>query len=701
MTSQHNEIATKPHHLCRRCVTSCLSTLLPTGPDSPNDLIEIGLGSPSTWDLRNCDFCQFLFQCLPQSYRTEAAPHDVIRIVLPTKEKLTEEAGVIARVLDYSRLDKRNLRVELHPASGTAITHSAVVLLDNQVWAGLKPTSPMVDFAMLTKWLALPAPANLAPPRRRKAMGSNRSLRDKPSRTDSWETARIRVHEMELTVIDCTTRHLVRLPLENHYVTLSYVWGKAMGQIRRGTPRRPDSTLGGLRLAGTDKSGESDKAAALPTNPPLTIEDSLRVCKALDYRYLWIDRYCIPQSDRQLRARQLQQMDDIYCGSALTIIACAGAGPQYGLPGVSRPRTPCPSIRNRRSEFMQMIPTVHDIYSSTWASRAWTYQEALLAQRRLFFTDRQVYFESNDVVESELTTLTSVITRVLDPRIYSQVTSSAFPGDIHKCIQEYSRRKLSFQSDVLNALLGILTYYGREHKTLHLWGMPFSKATPASSDEPPRKGVITLEESLCWYPKGPHVRVEGFPSWSWAGWASAVTWDIWRHDLKPASAPLTQGLVSVQVELNSGQILSWADYQARYAEFNDSSSPSDRPSRFIHVKTFVSKIMYRSDQKNSAETTSWRSLGLETDDGTSPLAFNLFSNPAAAVDENPGDFTVWAPESLLVLHLSSRHENKKSAAGTILVVEDKGGHWERVALLDDEEGILHRAKRTWMTVRLG
>jgi hypothetical protein len=206
---------------------------------------------------------------------------------------------------------------------------------------------------------------------------------------------------------------------------------------------------------------------------------------------------------------------------------------------------------------------------------------------------------------------------------------------------------------------------------------------------------------LCWYSKGSHVRVEGFPSWSWAGWASPVTWDIWRHDLKPASAPLTQGLVSVQVELASGQILSWAEYHAQYAGLNDSSSHADRPSRFIHVKTFVSKLVYAGDHKNSAEATSWSSIGLGTDDGTNPLTLDLFSDPASIVDEEPGDFTLRTPESLLALHLSSRHENKNNAAGTILVVEDKGGHWERVALLDDEEGILHRAKRTWMTVRLG
>lgn len=702
MTSEHNKTAVEPLQLCPRCATFGLSTLLPRGANSANKSVEIALGSYSTWDLRACDFCHFLLECLPPSYRTDASSENSIKMGFPSKEELTEEAGVIARVLDYDGLDQRNLRLECRDSvPGTKASHSAIVLLCDKDWAGIWPFSAMINLAMLSSWLAPPALAKFVAPRRSKLLGSNRSDRDKPSRTGSWETARLRVHEMELTVIDCTTRRLVQLPLEAQYVTLSYVWGKAMGNIRRGTPRRPDSMLGSLRLAAPDRSDYADRYTALPSKLPLTIEDSIRVCKALDHRYLWIDRYCIPQRDRQMRARQIQQMDDIYCGSTLTLIACAGSGPQYGLPGVSRPRPPCPAIRYGSLGHLQMIPTVHDIHSSTWATRAWTYQEALLAQRRLFFTDRQVYFESSEMVESELTSIAPVVTRVLDPRIYSQVTSSTFPGDIHKCIQEYSHRRLSFQSDVLNALLGILTYYEREHSIFHLWGVPFSINTPASIDEPPRKHVITFEESLCWYPTGPHSRREGFPSWSWAGWVSPVTWDIWRHDLKPASAPLTQGLVSAQVELTLGQVLSWAEYQERYSELNDSSSHADRPSQFIHIETFVSKVVHTYDGTKGLDDKSLSVIGLETVDGTNTLTLDLFSDPTRVVNENPGHWIVWPPESLLALHLSSLHDTSRNASGTILMVQDKGGHWERVALLEDKEGISKRAKKTWMKVRLG
>jgi hypothetical protein len=698
MSSPPGHTAVKHLHLCSRCATSGVSTLLRRQTDAvaEDEPIDCILGPPSSWNIEDCQLCHFLFQCLPQSYQKDCSHDAVIHLVSQSREETTEELGVILRSLNHGELKQRSMALECYRSASTAkASHSLIVLLHDRQWSDNKPTSSIIDFSMLSGWLNNPIPDCSYAHSRRKALGSNRSASGKPSRTGSWETARHRVLAMELDVINCTTRRVVRLPVDEQYVTLSYVWGRPSGDIRRGTPRRPDSVRGSLRLAVTDEDDNQDKSTPLPTKLPLTIEDSISVCKALDYRYLWIDRYCIPQKDREMRNRQIQQMDDIYCGSALTIIACAGSGPQYGLPGVSKPRVPCPSFHTGGSEYLQMIPTVHDIYSSTWGSRAWTYQEALLAQRRLFFTDRQVYFESKDMVESELTTLVPVVTRVLDPRIYSQVTSSTFPGDIHKCIQEYTRRDLSFQSDVMNALLGILTYYGREHGILHLWGIPFSANTPASIDEPPRKRVITFEESLCWYPTSQHSRREGFPSWSWAGCMSTVTWDIWRHDSRPATAPFKQGEVFIELELNSGELITWAEYLERYAKFNNTAG-QDRLSRFLHIETYTSSLTNTYNSTNTSESVEWNTLCLETIDGNQSFTLDLFTNPARSLD-NLIPTLVGSAESFQALHLS----NWQDKSGSILLVHNKGEYWERVALLNDEQGMLKRVQKRRMKTRLG
>jgi hypothetical protein len=396
-------------------------------------------------------------------------------------------------------------------------------------------------------------------------------------------------------------------------------------------------------------------------------------------------------------------MDDIYCGSALTLIACAGTGPQHGLPGVSKPRTPCPSFRTTPSSYLQTLPSIHDIHTSTWASRAWTYQEALLAQRRLFFTSRQVYFESGELVESELTTLAPVVTRVLDPRIYSQVTSSTFPGDIYVCIREYTHRKLSFQSDIMNALSGTLTYYAREHGILHLWGIPFSANTPVAIGEPPRKRVVTFEESLRWYARDGLVRRHGFPSWSWVGWLGTISWRSWRSDLRPAAAPFEAGEMDVEVELRSGRVVGWVEYQLRHAELNDGSrlvGRADQLSQFIHLEAFVSQVVDNHEEGRDGEGLSWEVLSLEMLDGSSPVNLGQFGNPAQD-DTTSSQVSIRSAEPLLAVHFPCWHDSGKGTSASILVVQRRGENWERVALLDDDNRVLQHAKKTWMKIRLG
>lgn len=94
-------------------------------------------------------------------------------------------------------------------------------------------------------------------------------------------------------------------------------------------------------------------------------------------------------------------MDQIYRSSALTIVACAGGDPNYGLPGISRPRKPSPWIEIQGYGHLRMVPRAEEIQSSIWATRAWMYQEALLAERPLFFTENETFFGSCGGIQSE------------------------------------------------------------------------------------------------------------------------------------------------------------------------------------------------------------------------------------------------------------------------------------------------------------
>src|SRR5690242_20075354 len=164
-----------------------------------------------------------------------------------------------------------------------------------------------------------------------------------------------------LRVIDCVSREIVDAPPGCSYVALSYVWGDP----------KPDTDVKNMR---SQKLGK-----ALPTLPK-TIEDSMVVVQKLGFRYLWVDRYCINQFDKDNKHQQIQQMDLIYSGAELTIIAAAGNSPEHGLPGIRGTRRSSQDILRLGTHLLiRMLPhPQQSVQNSTWATLAWTYQEAIL-----------------------------------------------------------------------------------------------------------------------------------------------------------------------------------------------------------------------------------------------------------------------------------------------------------------------------------
>ena len=77
-----------------------------------------------------------------------------------------------------------------------------------------------------------------------------------------------------MQVIDCREKGVIPMPKNIRYVTLSYVWGQTSNVDPTLAPR-----------------------TSLPPQLPRTIEDTILVTQRLGFRYLWVDRYCIPQHD--------------------------------------------------------------------------------------------------------------------------------------------------------------------------------------------------------------------------------------------------------------------------------------------------------------------------------------------------------------------------------------------------------------------
>jgi hypothetical protein len=176
--------------------------------------------------------------------------------------------------------------------------------------------------------------------------------------------------EMSLKVIDCQTRRVRALHKHESYVFLSYVWGKT----------NTNKTFDGLQL---------------PEMIEMPIEDAVCVSQQLGIPRLWVDQYCIDQGSSEEKHNTMRAMDRIYGGAEITIIS-AGNDPSGGLPGINgMPRQAQRVVHFGVGPYVAVGDIIHQIKSSPWNSRAWTYQEGVLAPRRLVFSDSQIYFQCN------------------------------------------------------------------------------------------------------------------------------------------------------------------------------------------------------------------------------------------------------------------------------------------------------------------
>jgi len=254
--------------------------------------------------------------------------------------------------------------------------------------------------------------------------------------------------------------------------------------------------------------------------PPLprTIADAMEVAARLDQRYLWVDALCILQDDDQDKAAQVPAMKTIYGGALVTIVAAAGDSIDAGLPGVNTDRmepfvvdvgeyrvieatTPLDPFRGS--------PVIH----TTWNTRAWTFQELLLSPRSLIFLGQQVYWrcpEAECFEELEFE----------GPKMQFVWGNDNISGGTELTVQnfgylieQYTKRKLTYDGDIYNAFSGILEAIPDEF----FWGIPHSrfgeylvwnKAWDVDSET---KGPLQLRN------------LPEYPTWSWMAWKGQLS----------------------------------------------------------------------------------------------------------------------------------------------------------------------------------
>ena len=175
-------------------------------------------------------------------------------------------------------------------------------------------------------------------------------------------------------------------PITEPYATLSHCWGREPFAVLR---ENTFSMLeGGVRVD-----------TFLPT-----FRDAILVAQQLHIRLLWIDCFCIVQSDPAEVRQELARMGEVYANAVLNIATASASSPQDGC-FVHQKRDPVrivqlPARANSGEKSYRLLDEghieteLHDFNKDNPVfTRAWCFQERLLCPRMLHIGKVSMYWE--------------------------------------------------------------------------------------------------------------------------------------------------------------------------------------------------------------------------------------------------------------------------------------------------------------------
>jgi hypothetical protein len=353
------------------------------------------------------------------------------------------------------------------------------------------------------------------------------------------------------------------------YAALSHCWGTNSSNI----PQMTKENLAAMKQSITFSTLSK------------TFQEAVKVTQGLKIPYLWIDSLCIVQNDTEDWAHESSNMHRIYESALITFVASASPD---GNAGLCRPRdathqkriNACqfPSPSSKGTTKITVYPHLGDWENSVEAGplskRGWCFQERQLSRRMIHFTEMRILWECNSCISSEdqkemryrpanperAMTGTG---RLWDTRGGQDVMKAALGEDFGmklasgqafipakwcQVVEEYSRRRLSYEKDKLPALSGLAHtvsefLHGTDTYLAGLW-------------------KTYLARDLSWFPD---VEIgsslpggEGdasAPSWSWASYAGPVSYHMIENFKSEADGH--ERLAPVRSSVNLAK--SWED----------------------------------------------------------------------------------------------------------------------------------------------
>lgn len=281
--------------------------------------------------------------------------------------------------------------------------------------------------------------------------------------------------------------------------------------------------------------------AILHESLPRNFQDAIEITRQLGLKYLWIDSLCTIQDSREDWATESSRMASVYQNALVTICAMSSPDSAHGILKTvgeadaidSHAATQVPIDVSETGHSVKahlFTPDVDEDLGrlserAPLSRRCWCLQESMLSRRILCYGEMRIYwacgagFRASDELPGPdsfpkhysfgpavLQDIMRTVVRPVHDRQQRQVLLETYAS----LVQNYSRRKVTFESDKLPAFSGIAKVFhpvmGGEYLA-GIWSTDFNRG-------------------FCWSSAAGETttRVDKYkaPSWSWASTDSHV-----------------------------------------------------------------------------------------------------------------------------------------------------------------------------------
>ncbi|KAK6836483.1 hypothetical protein PG987_006978 [Apiospora arundinis] len=290
-------------------------------------------------------------------------------------------------------------------------------------------------------------------------------------------------------------------PHDKKYVALSHPWGE--------TEQHTPFCTWRTDIHGDGHDVESFKRSIPFDKMPATIQHAVKVTRALQIRYIWIDSICIIQGKDGDFNEEASRMENVFSGAYCVLAASRATGMHDGFLGDRHRRDFVTFARSATEKPFYVCEPIddfsHHVLESPLNRRGWVLQERALARRSVYFTDTQMYFECGEGIRCEtLGRMKNNLAAFLgDPRFPQKAMKErrgmkiAYFQDLYK---QYSRLEFTRMEDRAVAILGL---ENRLRKS--------ALAAGGEQEKPDMRPIVF-----------PVERRTAVPKWSWMAYAGPI-----------------------------------------------------------------------------------------------------------------------------------------------------------------------------------